>query len=241
MLVKSQGIVIKAGKYSESSLIVKIYTRAHGMLSFLVPGVYSKKSSNKASFFLVLQCLDMNYYFMENRNLQKIREIKCDPVLRNIHFDIARSISATMISELIHTCIKEEEANPALFDYLRDTILLLDNKAPFREFLPAFLIHFSRFLGFYPGNRYSEKTSCFDMEAGVFCSCSGNYQHYIYPPESVLLSLLMDTEPASPVFPVQDKKTVQTLFAKLINYYKIHITSFKGLKSFEIFKSVFEK
>ena len=48
MFYSTKGIVLHKTKYSDSSLIVKIYTEAFGTLSFIVKNAYSKKAKISA-------------------------------------------------------------------------------------------------------------------------------------------------------------------------------------------------
>jgi DNA repair protein RecO (recombination protein O) len=49
MDIKTKGIVLHTVKYSETSVIVKIYTEKLGLVSYIVNGVRSAKSTAKAS------------------------------------------------------------------------------------------------------------------------------------------------------------------------------------------------
>ncbi|HRB69903.1 MAG TPA: DNA repair protein RecO, partial [Chitinophagales bacterium] len=74
MLDKTEGIVLKTTKYSESSLIVKIFTKKHGLLSFMVQGVRSSKNKQKGNILQPLNCLNLEIYLKEQRNLNKLKE-----------------------------------------------------------------------------------------------------------------------------------------------------------------------
>ena len=50
MLSSTKGIVIHHFKYSEKSVIAKIYTEKFGLQSYILNGVRNKKSKNKGQF-----------------------------------------------------------------------------------------------------------------------------------------------------------------------------------------------
>jgi len=62
MLHHTEGIVLGSLKYKESSLIVKIFTNAFGMQSYVVNGVRSSKSQGKTALYQPLTLLDMVVY-----------------------------------------------------------------------------------------------------------------------------------------------------------------------------------
>ena len=127
MLAKSQGIVIKSTRYSESSAIVKMYTLSHGMLSFMIQAVYSKKSSLKPALLQPMQVLDLDYYFTDNKTLHKIKEARSAFSLNHLHFEMKRSAVALVVSELIFKCVQEEEENEALYKFLVSCIQIMDD------------------------------------------------------------------------------------------------------------------
>lgn len=61
-------------KYSETSIIARIYTEKFGLLSFMVKGVRSAKSKSKASMMQPLSLLDLEFQYHENRGLLYIKE-----------------------------------------------------------------------------------------------------------------------------------------------------------------------
>ncbi|MBK9016857.1 MAG: recombination protein O N-terminal domain-containing protein [Saprospiraceae bacterium] len=48
MLIKTRGIVFKAKKYSETSVIVDVFTEEKGLRSYIVSGVRSKRPTVSA-------------------------------------------------------------------------------------------------------------------------------------------------------------------------------------------------
>jgi DNA repair protein RecO (recombination protein O) len=50
MLDKTEGIVLKTTKYSESSVITSIFTKKYGLLSFIVQGIRSSKKQAKRKY-----------------------------------------------------------------------------------------------------------------------------------------------------------------------------------------------
>jgi DNA repair protein RecO (recombination protein O) len=78
MLHKTKGIVLHYIKYSETSIIVKIYTETFGIQSYIVNGVRSKNNKNKIALFQPLTLLDMVVYHKANAtSLNRIAEVRC--------------------------------------------------------------------------------------------------------------------------------------------------------------------
>jgi DNA repair protein RecO (recombination protein O) len=241
MLVKSEGIVIRTTRYSETSVITKIYTRLKGMLSFHIPGVFSPKSVIKPSFLQPLQVVEMDFYLKESHNLNKIKELKPLLQLQSLHFDIQKSSIGIFISEIISKTIKEEEANEELYDFIFKNILLLDSSGIQTANFPLFfMIQFTSFLGFYPGNEYSETNSIFDMLEGKFASTCFDETKTISYPESLYFDKLLKA--GNEHFTQIDipKNIRQNLLKMMVAYYQIHISGFHQLNSIRVLEDVFK-
>lgn len=242
MLNKTHGIVIKTTKFSETSLIALIYTKSHGMLSFMVPGVYSRKANIKPSLLQPLLLLDMNFYYKENRNLNKLKEIKAEPVLKDIHFNIQKSSIVLVVSELLFKTIKEEEANEELFDFLVSSIQLLDDTQNRNKiYLIVFMIQLSKYLGFYPTNNYDDHHKYFDLEKGKFISEPENKSTTIEPSDSEFFGSIIDLN----IDCIDEFKSYgrirRNIINKLITYYQIHVSNFGILNSYKVLSQVFNQ
>ena len=91
MLIKTQGIIFHTKKYSESSLIVDIYTQEKGLRSYIISGVRSKKSKVSASLVQIMSLVDLVVYHRDDRDLTRIKEIKPAHVYQSLPFDVRKS------------------------------------------------------------------------------------------------------------------------------------------------------
>ena len=85
MLFNTRGIVIQKINYSESSIIVKIYTEEFGIQSYMIRGIKSKKTAFKPAYFQGLTILDLVVFIKENKNIHNIRDVK----ILNSYYDVA--------------------------------------------------------------------------------------------------------------------------------------------------------
>lgn len=138
-------------KYAESSIIATLYTERYGRQSFIINSVRKSKPKFPASFFLPLSLLEIDMYYKSGRDLQRIRDINSLQHFHSLPFQIKKSTIALFISELLYKSLKEEEANPRLFEFLINAIQLLDLKEDgIENFHLVFLIQYFKFLGIYP-------------------------------------------------------------------------------------------
>jgi DNA repair protein RecO (recombination protein O) len=151
MLHKIKGIVLYSIKYSESSLILHIYTDSYGRQSFLAYRSKNKKSKASAYLFHPLSLIKLEVDYKENREIQKIIEARFDYIFTQLYNDVRRSTIAIFLGEILNRNIKESEPNKQLFDFIYNAVQFLDvARDGIENFHLVFLIQLSKFLGFFP-------------------------------------------------------------------------------------------
>ena len=91
MYLQSKGIILRTTKYSESSLVLDMYTEAKGRKSFIISGIRSKQSKTKAGLMQVMGLVDFVSYDKDSTSLIRIKEIKADYLYQKLPFDVLRS------------------------------------------------------------------------------------------------------------------------------------------------------
>lgn len=239
MLHKTKGIFLQKINYSETSLIVKIYTGKFGIQSFLIKGARRKKTKLPANVLQHLALLDLEMYYRENANLQKLKELSLLRHFMEIPYNIQKSAIAMFINEVLQKSIREQESNPPLFDFIENSVVFLDEtSAKVQNFHLIFMTNLTRYLGFYPQNNYSSKNPYFDMMEGAFFS-SMNHAYMMDEWQSKYLNqLLYLSFDNMKELQLSQPHRIQML-EKLIEYYALHLPGFSNIKSLGILKEVF--
>ncbi|MCB2197666.1 MAG: DNA repair protein RecO [Bacteroidetes bacterium] len=240
MLHKTRGIVLNHIKYSETSIIVTIYTEMFGRQAYIINGVRGKKSKIKANLFQPLFLLDMEVYHKPKRDLQRAKEIQNASIFYTIPYDLKKSTIAIFIAEILYKTIQEHEPNADLFNYLFNSIQLLDFKEKgIANFHIYFLLHLTKYLGFFPDNNYSEKYSYFDLKAGNFVQIKPMHFSFLdKEPSAFLNQMLTFSDNQHENLHIHYKERIQIL-EKVLEYYALHNEGLSSVKSLEILKEVF--
>jgi DNA repair protein RecO (recombination protein O) len=237
MQVKTKGIVLHNIKYSETSVIAKIYTEKLGLVSYMVKGVRSAKSNSKAALLQPLTLLDMEVSQRENKQLQYIKEFRRDYVYQSIPFDTLKSAIALFLLELISKSIREHEQNSEMFEFIYESLCVLDRaKALNPDFHLLFLVHFTRYLGFFPHDNFSEQHAFFEMTEGFFMK-EPSQLNGMNKTESRLLNELLLANPFSAGALKITRHERKALMTNLIKYYQLHLENF-SLKSPDILEAI---
>lgn len=240
MLQKTAGIVIRNTKYSESSVISKIYTRQLGMQSYIINGLHSPKAPIKPSLLQPLTLLELVVYSNPNKNIQRIKEATSFPSLQNLHFDVIKSSIGLYIAELIHRSVMEEEPNQRLYNFLEQSVLALDEAGTGIGLFPIyFSLHLTNHLGFFPQNNFSaHDKDIFSLEEGEFTDQPVSEENAILPPDSQYFSQIISTEYEHLPSLHIPRNTRNALLIKILRYYKLHLPNFQDLKSLPVLMNV---
>jgi DNA repair protein RecO (recombination protein O) len=236
MLHLTRGIVFHQVKYSETSIIVKIYTEQFGLQSYIIRGIRNKKSLIKPALLQHLTLVEMVVYHKEKKDIQHIKEIKIAYPFKSIPFDIRKSSVIIFLNEVLYHVIREQEPNRSLFEFLYNSIVTLDvTEKGVADFHLHFLMQLTKHVGFFPKNNFSEENSVFDLQEGVFTPSSTTSDISIPRPFSEYFARLIDAR--------EDMINISSLhrpilLGYLIRYYKVHIPGIKEIKSHHILQSV---
>jgi len=240
MLYKTRGIVLHYIKYSETSVIVTIYTERFGRQAYIINGVRSKKAKIKANILQPMFLLDMEVYNKPKRDLQRVKEVQNAVIFSSLPYDIRKSTIAIFIAEIIYKAIQEQEPNKELFEYLYNSVQILDLKeSGLSVFHIYFLIQLSKYLGFYPNNNYSEEKCFFDLKAGAFMQIKPFHTSFLDKEHSLIFSKLMNFSADQHESLKITYKVRTEMLEKIIEYYRLHNTGISEIKSTSVLKEVF--
>ncbi len=237
MIVKTEAIVISAIKYGESSLIVRCITRKEGMRSYMLKGVLSsKKGKLKPAYFQPLQILTIEANHNSKGKLNTIKEVSDVYNYDSLYFNIIKQSIGVFLVDVLNASIREEEANENLYDFINSSFVFLDSHDSISNFHLVFLINLTKFLGFFPSN---SKGDVFDLNEGCFTN-SLPFKNYIKGKElqlfKNLLSVSFDNMDSIQAINSSQRAVLLNI---LLNYYEIHISSFRRPKSLEVLTTIF--
>ncbi len=235
MLQKTEGIVIQTIPYSDTSIITKLFTADHGLISFMIRGTRGKKSNNKAVLFQPLSVLAIDIYYQENKNLQTIKETKLllNPV--GIYSNMYKTSVVLFMAELLQKLLKEGYINPGLFILLKERIYTLNEDKFDPNFHLNWMVGISSELGFIPYNNYTEVLNVFSLQEGKFVQ-SGNDHYGMYfmsEKDSFYFHQLMIGEELT-----MSREERRSLLNEIIKYFQLHNQGMSTLRSTAVLQEV---
>lgn len=238
MIVSTQAVVINALKYSDTSLIVKLFTQTDGIKSYLIKGAFGNKSKFKAAYFQSLNLLEIEASHNNKGTLNSLKEVRVHYHYQTIPTNIVKQTILMFLAEILNTSIIEEGSHDALFNFLETALIWLDTHDKTTNFHLLFLLSLTKYLGFYPETKINDD-AFFNLTAGIFTNKRIVGESINTEELSLFKSLLGTNFDSIEQLKLTSHKR-QQLLGILIQYYELHISGFKKPKSLPILKSIFE-
>ena len=115
MLVKTEAIVLHAFKYGEARLIVDMFTREAGRLSFAVPIPKTSKGRLKKQYFQPMTLLEVECDLRQRTQLQKLKDARLLTPYTSIPFAPDKLAISLFVAEFLYHALRSEQQNELLF------------------------------------------------------------------------------------------------------------------------------
>lgn len=239
MLIKTRGIVFHSFKYSETSVIVEIYTEAKGLQKYIIAGVRTSRSKISAGLLQITALVEIVAYYREDKELNRIKEIKPAFVYQKIPFDVYRGAIGLFILEVARKVLKQAEQNEALFLFLLDSLILLDrSEHSIANLHLSFLLKFSEYLGFAPSGEYSPQTPYFDLQEGIFIPFLA-IKFGLNDIESSTFSHLIHTTMEDAHDIKLHRQQRNQILHYIIQYFQLHLDNFPEIHAHQVLQEIF--
>ena len=239
MLIKTEAIVLHSFKFGESRLIVEMFTREVGRLSFAVPIPKTAKGRLKKQYFQPMTLLEVECDVRQNVQLQKLKDAHLLTAYTSIPFSPEKLALSLFIAEFLYHALRSEQQDKLLFAYVCDSMQWLDTvEVGFANFHLTFLMRMSRFLGFYPNLDDYVDGCVFDLRTATFSLQVPTHRDFLDSHDSQLIHTLMRMDfPTMHLFQLShhDRNRITEV---LLHYYRLHIPQFPELKSLGVLQEL---
>ena len=240
MLTKTQAIVLHSLKYGETRMVVDMFTRQFGRLSFIVSMPKTAKSKMKKQFFQPLSLLEIETDVRPKVQLQKLSDVRLSSPFTSIPFHPHKLSMALFMAEFLYYALRSEQRNELLYDYVESSIQWLDGQDDrFANFHLVFLMRLSRFLGFYPNLEHYQVGDYFDLRESEFLPAPPVHRDFLYPEEAEKVQLMMRMDYATMHLFQMSHTERNRLLEVALSYYRLHLPDFPDLKSLSVLQELY--
>jgi DNA repair protein RecO (recombination protein O) len=221
MKQKTVGILITKKNYSESSLILSLYSEDSGLISFIFKGAKKKKLP-----IFYLGIYEITYFKRPESNLGIVNSIDPAVVLTDIFTNPQKLILSFFLVDVLKETLKVEHPDIEIFNFIKNQILQLEVQESLIHFPIKFLTSLIQHLGFSP--IINEKNpKGFDLKSGRFIQEKTDL-------DVASIELLHASFTNSTL--IFDKATSQNALIILMDYYRSHLPNFNVEKSLKIIR-----
>jgi DNA repair protein RecO (recombination protein O) len=250
MVIKTRGIVLRAVKYSETSVITDIFTEHFGLRSYIVSGVRTSKSKVAAGLLQVMSLVEIVAYEKAEK-LNRLTEIRAAHVYTTVPFEMHRMSVGLFMAEVARRTIRGSEENRPLFEFLFDIFKFLDmTDGSVANIHLAFLVELSGHFGFRPEENedeyYDDELLIFDLREGIFLPYYEDEDEEMEPLEPHFLAANLTTilrgflkkpwHESAEIKMNRDER--RALIAELLRFYQWHLEGFPDIHSFKILQEI---
>jgi DNA repair protein RecO (recombination protein O) len=240
MLEKTRGIVLHQIKYTDSGIVVQLYTRKFGRQSFLIKGMRNRKAGKHSILFQPMFILDLEMYYKSSREIQSLKEFSVSFTPYNIFTDIRKSCVAIFLGEVLTSVLREESPHEEMFDFIEEAVIWFDgSREEYANFHIGFLAGMTSFLGFEPGQRSDSEDLFFDMANGIFVPVPPLHGNYAGEEISSLLAQIFSSSYDNLSSISLNGRLRNEILDVLVRYYSLHLPALRKLNSLEVLKEVF--
>lgn len=230
-----EGLFLKAQNYTESSVIVHLFTKQYGRQSFFFKGV---KRKNQPYIFQPFNFIELTSNFNPDKTLNTASSPTLIIPFYQITNDIRKVSVALFLTEVMHSLLKEGAYSPLLYPYLEKAITLFDKQPFYPDFHVVFLVNLLTFLGIQPKNNYSKLNQNFCIYEAQFVKKS-NDNLCDFKLSSAFFELL-GTEIDAPNKIHTDKIIRNKLIELIFNYLEVHFQfNAEKITSHNVLKTIF--
>lgn len=241
MLVKTQAIVLRTLKYNDSQIIIDMFTECMGCVTFIQHIGKSKQRKIGLQFFQPLTILEILYDARQNIKLQRLKDVRITYPYISIPFDAYKVSISLFIADFLYYSVRNEQDCKVLYHYVETSIRWLDaaNK-DFANFHLVFMIHLTRFIGFYPNLENYHENDFFDLRNSIFTPAPPPHSDYIIPIEASKIVMFMRMNYDNMHLFKFSRHERNRCVHLILNYYRLHVPAFPDLKSLSVLQMLFE-
>lgn len=237
---KIKGIVLNVRKYNDRNNIVTFYTRERGRVSFISPVGSGKASNVRRARIQPLAVLDTEVTFKSGSELQRLPSVFPSEVWTDIYFHPAKRAVALFISEFLYRLLNDTLPDPDLFDFLVDSLRLLDRMDKgIEDFHIPFLVSLLSFSGIQPNVTAWRPGYVFEIASGTFVPEFESKGPRLEGEEAAAVSFVSRLNFSNMKFLRLNSSSRRKILYGILNYYSYHFPGLGNLKSLDVLREVF--
>lgn len=239
MTEKVTGIVLGSIRHNDRHDITSIYTRERGRVAVATPatGTSRKRSGVRRGALMPLSVVSVELSAHGNSEIRQLRQISPLRVWQQLYFDPRKIAISMFVTEFLDRLSRESGADANLWDYVEESIGLLDALpvgTALANFPITLLSTMTLLLGIAPDTSGYSAGMIFDMRAGVFTAFEPGHSDVLRDADAAMAAALRRITFANSGRFRMNVAQRRKVLELLLRYYSIHLPGLGSLKSPEV-------
>ena len=241
MLESRSGIVLHKLRYGDDGVIVDVYTRLRGTLSFVMRIPRGRRRGIPLLMMQPLNIVDLAYDYRVGHQLLRIRDVHQGMPYGSIPYDHVKGSLVLFLSDFLYHALRSEAQNESLFDFVCSCLWRLDGcDGGLANFHIVMLVRMTKYLGICPNvGRKVKVGHAFDMQESELVEVGKGSAHCLTEEETSFLSKLLRVSMDNMHLLKLTREQRWRVLEMVEMYYRLHVPEFPCLKSLDVMKELF--
>lgn len=237
---KTKALVLRTVRYSDSRIIVSLFTEQHGMVSTIVRVQHGTGKGARTALWQLLNFVEVNVAYRQASDFQKVTE----PIIYNpwkeLPYHPLKAGVSMFLADFLYHSIRNEGANQLLFDFLEKALTWFDEtENGIADFHLLLMAKMTRFLGIWPSTDGYVQGAVYDLKGACFVTQLPGHGQYLESSDAALFSRLFEADFSSVCLLGISRNERRHMLDVLLRYYQIHVPGFGELQSVDVLRELF--
>lgn len=232
-------ITLQTVRYNDRHSILAAYSREMGRVSFLISAANGREANRRRAILMPFAPVECVAGITPGRDIFTMRDPRPMFPMHIAHSDPIRVIVAMFMCEVTSSVLRENQEDPAMFEFLLQTAQALNNPAiSIANFPLTFLYRLGVMTGIEPDTSGWRPGCMLDMADGIYRLSRPLHNKYLEPAESAAAAgmsrLTWTNMRAMKLTRAQRTRAIDLM----LEYFTLHYTDLSSLKSLPVLRSL---
>src|SRR5574344_1175559 len=234
MVDNFKGILLRKTKFSDSGVVLNIYTEKYGYQSYMRKSSQLKKNGLHLGGLASLSLLEITAKIPNSEKMTYVDQISLYFAYHQILYNYKKTAILLFLNEVLLKLLNRQGEDAALYSFLEQALMELETmEEPPTDFHLKFLIQLSVVLGLEPRLNYSGKILFFCLETATFQASKDTLHTFLNENCSYYLLENLTNTKSDYKLNVSDRKLFLQQYLDYISLYIEHFSDFKTLEVLE--------
>lgn len=236
----TKAIVLRTIRYSDSHIVVSLFTEYYGMVSALVRVAHGGKRGGRSALWQLMSLVELNVYYRPAADFQKIGDVFMSTPWKDLPYNPFKASVSIFLAEFLYHSLRGEGENRVLFSFLENSLLWFDEtEKGMVDFHLLLMIRMTRFLGIWPGTDGYRPGMLYDLKSACYVSRIPPHGQYVDADAATLIPMLLRIDYSNMHLLRMTRNERRHMLDVLLQYYRLHVPGFGELQSLDVLRELF--